>query len=152
MLFWLSRKMYLCCTELKSVNKVLEALCKYASSLNPASSALSAWVSRTAVKSFHVGPRSSCNEKRTWNSYPFLFLFPTPTSYTYALTDQLYVLFLAVIQFVLSELLKFLRFFTFPRHWHPLSVEICGCAVVVVLCSLTTDVNRIYPVKKCLYK
>lgn len=152
MLFWLSRKMYLFCTEVKSDKRVLEALCKYASSPNPASSALSAWVSRTAVKSFHVGPRSSCNENQILNSYLFLFLFPTPTSYTYALTDKLYVVFLAVIQFMLSELLKFLGFFTFPRYWHPLAVEICGHAVLAVLCFLTTDVNRITPVKKCLCK
>lgn len=81
MLFWLSRKMYLCCTELKSDNRVLEALCKYSSSLNPASSVLSVWVNRTAVKCFHVGPRSSCNENQILNSYLFSFLFPTPTSY-----------------------------------------------------------------------
>jgi len=150
-LFWLSRKMYLCCTELKSDSRVLEALSKYASSLNPASSALSAWVSRTAVKSFHVGPRSSCNENQILNSYFFLFLFPTPTSYTSALTDQLHVLSLAIIQFILwvAEISGGCHL---PRHWRPLSVEICGCAVLAILCSPTMDVNRVSPIKKCFCK
>lgn len=99
MLFWLSRKIYLFCTELSSDNRVLEALCKYASSLNPAASALSAWVSKTAVKSFHVGPRSSCNEKQISNSYSF-FLVPP---HNRVLTDQL----------TESELLEFRGILTF---------------------------------------
>lgn len=71
-----STKIYLCCTELKSVNRVSEAACKYSSSLNPASSTLSVWVRKTAVKFFHVGPRSSCNEKQISDSY--LSMFPPP--------------------------------------------------------------------------
>lgn len=147
--------MYLSCTELKSDNRVLEALCKYVSSLYPASSALSAWVSRIAVKSFHVGPRSSCNEKQILTSY-LLFLFPTPISYTWYITR----LFTCMCFFSpgsnpvhairVAEISGY--FFTFPRHWHPLSVEICGHALLAVLCSLATDVNRTSPVKKCSWK
>lgn len=149
MLLWLSRKMYLCCTELKSDNRVLEAVCKYVSSLYPASSALSAWVSRTTVKSFHVGPRSSCNEKQILTSY---FFSPLPFHMLSTLPDHLHVCFFFPLGSNPVHVIRVAEisgsFFTFLRHWHTLSVEICGHAVLAVLCSLATDVNRMSPVKK----